>query len=225
MISSIGKLSHVRGIIFDLDGTLTKPIMDFKKLRSDLGITTPGVDILEVIKTWSHEKQVEGHKIIYDFEREASLRLEFQPGASALMDTLERLNIKKAIHSRNSIENIEYFQERFGYTFSPIVGREIEPKPSPAGSHHIAKHWQMQPSEILFVGDSQDDMRCSRAFGSLSILLLNSSNKHYTELSDIAIESLSELSEALEQSFKNKQISNSTSTENSNLSNSNISVN
>eukprot|EP01132_Coremiostelium_polycephalum_P011219 gene11219-13744_t len=191
--------------------------MNFANLKRDLGMK-PTDDVLLTIKTWSPEEQVRGHKIIYDFEYEARENLIVQEGCKSLMQWLERHGIKKAIHSRNSLENIEYFVRYVGHDFHHLVGREIEPvKPHPAGCHEIKGRFEMQgekilPTEIIFVGDSKDDMECSRNFGSISCLLKNQHNEKYSNLADFTINSLIELEQILDSNFSINDNNNKLST-------------
>ncbi|EGG15967.1 hypothetical protein DFA_09638 [Cavenderia fasciculata] len=195
-------MKTIKGIIFDLDGTLTLPVMDFGLLRRNLGLHTTTRDVLEAIKDWTPEQQVQGHKIIHDFEMDARNKLVIQPGASELMQLLETLNIKKAIHSRNNLANITYFQDQLGYKFDPLVGREIEPpKPNPAGCQHISKHWLIDAKDILFIGDSKDDLLTSKAFGSCSVLLVNEHNDKAKEMADLCVNSLEEFRQLIENGF------------------------
>eukprot|EP01133_Synstelium_polycarpum_P017419 gene17419-20784_t len=144
-------LKRIKGVIFDLDGTLTVPCMDFAALRQSLGIAPGAGDVLEVIKTWPADRQKEGHDIIHSFELDARNRTIVQPGVSKLLNMLESKNIHRAIHSRNTLVNVEHFSTTYGFSFSLMVGREVEPpKPHPSGCLHINKTWLLSPDEILF---------------------------------------------------------------------------
>ncbi|XP_020674164.1 haloacid dehalogenase-like hydrolase domain-containing protein At2g33255 [Dendrobium catenatum] len=81
----------LRGVVFDMDGTLTVPVIDFaamyRAVLGDEGYTaakfgSPGgsVDILHHIETWPPQEQQRAYEIIADFERQGLDRLQIMPG-------------------------------------------------------------------------------------------------------------------------------------------------
>lgn len=76
--------------MFDMDGTLTVPAIDFPAMyRAVLGEETylrikaenpSGIDILHQIESWSADKQREAYEIIAEFERQGLDRLQIMPG-------------------------------------------------------------------------------------------------------------------------------------------------
>lgn len=77
--------------MFDMDGTLTVPVIDFaamyRAVLGDEGYTaakfgSPGgsVDILHHIETWPPQEQQRAYEIIADFERQGLDRLQIMPG-------------------------------------------------------------------------------------------------------------------------------------------------
>ncbi|KAM9983740.1 hypothetical protein ACTFIY_000461 [Dictyostelium cf. discoideum] len=205
------KIKKVKAIIFDLDGTLLTGT-DFKLLRKELNLENfAKTDILEIINGYSIEEKEKANKIIYDFELRARNQIKLQDNVEELLEFLEINNIPKAIHSRNSLENIQHFvYQRLSkpYRFHHLVGREIEPpKPNPSGSIDILRVFNesfikqnqsiIKPDEILFVGDSIDDITTSNNFGSISMLLLNDHNKHHSQFADYSISNFTELIQIL----------------------------
>lgn len=84
--------SRLRGVVFDMDGTLTVPVIDFAAMyKSVLGEeeykamrakSPSGIDILQHIETWSPEKQQKAYEIIADIERQGLDQLQIMPGMS-----------------------------------------------------------------------------------------------------------------------------------------------
>lgn len=80
----------LRGVVFDMDGTLTVPVIDFAAMyKSVLGEdqytrvkaeNPTGIDILHHIENWSPDKQRQAYQIIADFERQGLDRLQIMPG-------------------------------------------------------------------------------------------------------------------------------------------------
>ncbi|KAM9961551.1 hypothetical protein ACTFIR_004405 [Dictyostelium discoideum] len=221
---NFNKIKKVKAIIFDLDGTLLTGT-DFKLLRKELNLEKfAKIDILEIINGYSIEEKEKANKIIYDFELRARNQIQLQDNVEELLEFLEINNIPKAIHSRNSLENIHHFvYHRLSkpYRFHHLVGREIEPpKPNPSGSLDILRVFNesfikqnqsiIKPDEILFVGDSIDDITTSKNFGSISMLLLNDHNKHHRQSADYSISNFTELIQILNLnlSFNNNNSNN-----------------
>ncbi|GFY92892.1 haloacid dehalogenase-like hydrolase (HAD) superfamily protein [Actinidia rufa] len=88
-LPSAGRKNRLRGVVFDMDGTLTVPVIDFQAMyRAVLGedeyisikASNPsGIDILHHIENWSPEKKQKAYEIIVDFERQGLDRLQIMP--------------------------------------------------------------------------------------------------------------------------------------------------
>mgnify|MGYP001101513592 CR=1 FL=1 len=62
----------------------------------------------------------------------------------------------------------------------------------------MANAWELKPSEILFVGDSQDDIGCGKAAGMKTVLFDPTTKKpHLHDLSDLVVTSLSQIIQLL----------------------------
>lgn len=83
--------ARLRGVVFDMDGTLTVPAIDFPAMyRAVLGDdeylrikaeSPSGIDILHQIENWSPDKQRKAYETIADFERQGLDRLQIMPGS------------------------------------------------------------------------------------------------------------------------------------------------
>lgn len=189
------RVDGIRGVIFDMDGTLTIPVLDFALMRRRLGI--PEGDILATIRAWPEERQKAAFDIIEELEQDGRDRLELQPGAQDLMRELENRNIPRAILTRNTDTTVRHLQTRLHTVFSVIVTRAFPTfKPDPAPALHICRTWNLDPAAVLLVGDYRDDLTCGRAAGNRTCLLLNHHNAPFAELADFTVASLHELAAA-----------------------------
>jgi phosphoserine phosphatase len=84
----------LRGVVFDMDGTLTVPAIDFQAVhREVLGGDAAyaaareagggSVDILHYIESWAPDLQRGAYDVIARFEREGLDRLQIMPGELA----------------------------------------------------------------------------------------------------------------------------------------------
>lgn len=78
---------RLRGVVFDMDGTLTVPVIDFPAMyRAVLGEETyasmreKSVDILHHIEAWGPQEQQRAYETIARFERDGIDRLQIMPG-------------------------------------------------------------------------------------------------------------------------------------------------
>ncbi|KAG5531076.1 hypothetical protein RHGRI_025887 [Rhododendron griersonianum] len=172
--ASVAPKSRLRGVVFDMDGTLTVPVIDFQAMyRAVLGEEEylalksrkpfTGIDILHHIENWSPDKQRRAYEIIADFEQQGLDRLQIMPGASKLCGFLDSRNIRRGLITRNVKAAVDLFHLRFGITFAPALSREFRPyKPDPAPLLHICSTWDVLPNEVMMIGDSlKDDIKAS----------------------------------------------------------------
>ena len=171
-----------RAVLFDFDGTLTKPgAIDFAALRQLLGCP-PKVPILEFIDSLgSAEARREAHLALDEFELAAARASAPNDGAEELVRRLARAGIACGILSRNSLGSIREALKRFSEIgvedFPVIITREDEgrPKPHPDGVHRAAELFGVAPGEMLVVGDYVFDIEAGKAAGAATAFLSNGS--------------------------------------------------
>jgi HAD superfamily hydrolase (TIGR01549 family) len=209
----------LRGVVFDMDGTLCEPqTYMFKEMRDILGINKT-TDILEYIETLPKSEQPGALESIRNIERKAMKTQTPQPGLMTLMAYLDTNAIPKAICTRNFDVPVQNLMEKFleGSRFHPIVTRDFHPpKPDPAGILHIAKDWGLtdeagegDASGLIMVGDSIDDMTAGRKAGAATVLLVNDVNRPLAEHAhtDLVINTLDELVAVLDDGFVGREVS------------------
>lgn len=167
----------VRGVVFDMDGTLTVPCIDFAEMRRRVGITEG--DILTVIDAWPADKRASAYAAIAEIEEQALQDMKIMPGADDLCSLLDAAGVPRALVTRNVSSSVDFFHKTLESThknlppFFPALSREWTPyKPDPAALHHIADHWGVSAEELVMIGDSaKDDIVAGNRAGAVSILL------------------------------------------------------
>ncbi|XP_051152840.1 haloacid dehalogenase-like hydrolase domain-containing protein At2g33255 [Andrographis paniculata] len=218
-VSSSSSKPCLRGVVFDMDGTLTVPVIDFQAMyRAVLGEreyariksdNPSGIDILHHIESWSPDEQARAYQIIADFEKQGSDRLQIMPGASKLYEFLESRKIRRGLITRNVKEAVDLFHQRSGMIFFPALSREFRPyKPDPAPLLHICSSWGVEPGEVVMIGDSlKDDVACGKRAGAFACLLdetgrYDSPEYQNVELKpDYKVTSLAQVQSLLESNF------------------------
>ncbi|MGD8268515.1 MAG: HAD family hydrolase, partial [Desulfobacterales bacterium] len=170
----------IKGVLFDFDGTLTRPgSIDFKAIREAIGC--PGDQaILEYIAALPEEGLRRQHQATLNtMEMAAAAQSRPQDGAEDLIGFLKAQHLPIGILTRNSLASIEKTLEKFEHTqrsdFDLIITRDdpIPPKPSPEGVLQAAGRFNIDPDEILMVGDFYFDIQAGQRAGALTVLLDN----------------------------------------------------
>lgn len=178
-------LTQCRHWVFDMDGTLTRPVHDFQFIRQQLQIPE-GADILGHLDSLPAEQSQAAHNWLLEHERELALASRAAPGAIDLVRFLHQRGDKLAILTRNDRELAGITLSAIGLKqcFAPqdILGRdEAAPKPAPDGMLKIAQNWQVCPSHLCMIGDFHFDLSSARSAGSRAILV-NQPNNLWPEL-------------------------------------------
>ena len=223
-ISKLFQLSHemldakserpiIKGVIFDMDGTLTIPCLDFKKLKQELKIPLTR-DILEYVSELPENQKLSAFKIIEDFETDGRKNLKLQPGIQELFKfLLQDTNLKVGLITRNDQTSVDHFLCKFkaehnslfddnSSPFSIMLTREFKPvKPDPASVFHICSEWNIKPENIIVVGDDVKDIDCGKNAGTFTILVNNTSNNSAKAKASFNIDSLPEIIHLLRNNF------------------------
>ena len=177
----------LRGVIFDMDGTLTVPNHDFKRMYERVGCVTS--DILTEIDTWEPARRERAEAIIHEMETEALVGMRVMPHASSLGAFLDERDVPRGLVTRNVSASVDHFhaehwgRPEFGHErsskqdnerrstsvsssgsflglkpFFPALARDFRPfKPAPDALLHICAAWGVPPSACAMVGDSAKD--------------------------------------------------------------------
>ena len=107
-------LIPVHGVVFDLDGTLTLPVLDFAKLRSDLQCPK-GIDILEFCNSKTGQEKETALQLVEKFEEEGRQNTKLQPGVFEVLKFLSESGLKRALITRNSQSSVDLFLDLMGH--------------------------------------------------------------------------------------------------------------
>ena len=177
----------LRGVVFDMDGTLTKPNLDFEEMcTSPLcapPVDTPHMseDILGAVAAMPPAERAAATAVIDEMEAEGRRTLAVMPGAVELVRWLHAHEVPTALVTRNTRATVAHLHDalwapRGLAPFAPAISRddELPAKPDPAALARIASAWgAAAPSgELLMVGDSPaNDVAFGKAAGAATALL------------------------------------------------------
>ena len=184
---------QIRGVIFDLDGTLVDSALDFAAMRRETGCPE-GEGLLEYLETLAGPDQARVQSIIHRHEWEGAERAYWMPGALELLQYLQARAIPSAILTRNSREVTRHTLTRLGAPDIPALCREdAAPKPDPEGLLRIARDWQLPARDLVYVGDFRFDIEAAKHAGMHSALYLQDKNRDYADEADLRFTHFDEL--------------------------------
>jgi len=190
-----GAEKHDRAVIFDLDGTLTRPYFDFDAIRREIGLPADGTPILESLAKMTDEQRARAEEILHRHEARAADCCELWEDALEVLSTLQRRRIPVGLLTRNSRRSTRRVMERHGISFDRTHTREDGPvKPSPDAILRMCRHWRIAPSQAWVVGDYVFDIRAGRAAGARTVLMVgDAALPEYAQEADHVIRRLREL--------------------------------
>ncbi len=179
-------------MIFDLDGTITRPFLDFDRIRAEMGLARDAGPILEALKSVPEPERLRCLELLRLREAEAVDKSCLNPGARDTLAALKTQGIPVAILTRNTQDNARRVLDKHHLTVDLVLGREQGPlKPDPRGVFTICRELKSELEKTLFVGDYLHDMLCAVAAGAIPVLLTSHSNADaFRRYATFVIESL-----------------------------------
>lgn len=189
-------LSHIKGWVFDLDGTLTLPVHDFAYIRRELSIPD-GEDILGFIHSQSPERTCTMLEQLDELELQFAALAQVAEGAEILLHTLHVNGCETGILTRNSKDVALRTLEAVGldqyFLDSVIIGRdETQPKPSPLGIKILLNQWGIETGAAVMVGDYHYDLLSGRN-AQVSTVHVDKSERSWPDVTDFRVRKLNEL--------------------------------
>lgn len=186
-----------KAAILDLDGTLIEFKLDYMPLRAELikflvekGLpsslfsTNDGLfktlDKLEVYLRGKGEA-CDKFREIYaaafaladPYELDAVRKASMLPGAKVALKSLRDMELRLGLFTTDGLKAVKYALSKFGLSqfFDVIVTREDVQKVKPHSSHLLTamKSLNVNPKEVVVVGDSTIDIMCAKNVGALAV--------------------------------------------------------
>ncbi len=163
---------RIRGVVFDMDGTLVHQAIDFDAIRREIGLPT-GTPLLEAMDRLPPPERAAAWAVLDRHEQTAAAAAEVLPGVREFLAWLDARQVRRAVLTRNSRSASAAVLARCGLSaFDPIVSRDDAPyKPQPQGLLQICNAWGLPPGEVLMLGDYLYDVQVGRRAGTRTALL------------------------------------------------------
>jgi HAD superfamily hydrolase (TIGR01549 family) len=163
----------LKGIVFDLDGTLIDSSLDYAHIRRELEIPNESF-ILEYLSELPNEIRQDQLLKLERIEVEAAQGARIIDGVRDVVTELRTRALKLGVLTRNCRIATRIALELAELEFDMVITREDAPaKPDPEGLYRILDEWRLKPSELLYVGDFRFDIECGKAAGVQTALFTN----------------------------------------------------
>ncbi|MGD2108715.1 MAG: HAD family hydrolase [Phycisphaerae bacterium] len=159
------------GIIFDFDGTLTKPYLDFDAIRAEIGVEGY---VLEAVARLEPDDRRRAEEILLRYEREAAENASLQDGAVEVVNACRSRGYPVGILTRNARASVDLVLRRYRLTVDAVRTREDGAiKPSPESLLSICEELHLDPHKSWMVGDHRMDIETGIAAGCRTVLLMH----------------------------------------------------
>jgi HAD superfamily hydrolase (TIGR01549 family) len=163
---------NAEAVIFDLDGTITQPHLDFGQIRREIGLSPEAGPILEAMERMTDTERRRAEEVLHRHEAEAAEASVLNDGARDLLAWLAGRGIPTAVLTRNSRESAERVLTKHGLRFDVVWTREDGAvKPSPEPVRAICRRLSAEPAATWVVGDYLFDVQSGRSANARTVLL------------------------------------------------------
>ncbi|MFH0981016.1 MAG: HAD family hydrolase [Planctomycetota bacterium] len=157
-------------VIFDLDGTLTVPCLDFDAIRAEIGL--PPGPILEALERLSNAARQRALQILDRHEREAAENSKLQEGAAQTVHRLRERGFGVGILTRNTRKWTEFVLAKHGVSVDALRCRDdgtVKPAAEPV--LRLCADLDADPSQTWVVGDHLFDLLAGAGAGAHTVLM------------------------------------------------------
>lgn len=157
-------LAGARGVVFDMDGTLVESAYDWPEIRRRLGVAM--ASIIDELNGLEEPHRSARWAELEAFESEATRTATLKPGAVELLALLAERGLRTALVTNNSDANAHQLLDRFGLELEVVITRDSGLwKPSGAPIAEAVRRLDLEPEDVLVVGDSRYDLDAAREAG------------------------------------------------------------
>ena len=180
-------------IIFDLDGTITEPYIDFDAIRFEIGIASG--TILEALQEMDAPARKRAEEIVLRHEWEAARNGAIYDDAAEVLSKCRDGGLRPALLTRNSRPVVDFILRRHSLGFDAIRTREDGAvKPSSVQVRSILDELRGDATHAWMVGDYLYDIVAGEGAGCHTVLMVGCGGvPEYGGRAEFVIRRLSEL--------------------------------
>jgi HAD superfamily hydrolase (TIGR01549 family) len=186
----------IKGIIFDLDGTIVDVPYDWDLIKSEL--QTGGKPILSYLEQLQEPEKTRKRRLLEEYELNATRKAVLKAGMKDFLAMLDLRGIPRALVTNNSQKNTDYLLDKFSLRFDVVISRESGMwKPSAAPIRAAAAALGVKPSRCCVIGDSPFDIRAAEEAGITNIYIINADLDRFPPGKAEIFETVAQLEEAV----------------------------
>ena len=172
---------RLRGVIFDLDGTVVENDYDWSGIRDELG--TGATSILHYLDSLEEPERTAKWTILETHEARQTEASVLREGVRELLALLRTRGAAAALVTNNSRKNTEFLLAKFGLAFDCVITRESGLwKPSGAPFLEVLRTFGLAPQACGVVGDTRFDVLAALDAGIERIFLLSDEPERFAGL-------------------------------------------
>ena len=153
----------LRAVLFDMDGTLTQPLIDWREVRRRLEVPE-GASIMDHIEAQDGGRRERSERLLKQIEFEAATAAVPNEGVGELIDRLRERGLKTGLVTNNHQRAMEHIVEKLGLRFDLLLSREDGvAKPAPDLLLLALDRLGLKPGDVVFIGDGRYDRAASTA--------------------------------------------------------------
>jgi HAD superfamily hydrolase (TIGR01549 family) len=151
-----------RALLLDMDGTITEPMLDFQRIKREMGIGNR--PILEALAAMTEADRAAAELVLARHEEDAAAQSCLNAGCDRLLEWIAEHGVMTALITRNTRSSVQTVLARHGLSFGTLIAREDAPfKPDPRPLRLACERLGIEPGDTWMVGDGQYDVEAGRA--------------------------------------------------------------
>ncbi|MRT92544.1 HAD family hydrolase [Ancylomarina sp. 16SWW S1-10-2] len=187
---------NIKGIVFDLDGTLADSAIDMaesmNQVLKEQNLPVHDIDTYKQFAGNGIHKLIEralpenlrtgdaftknANRMLAIYGENCINKTKLYPGIADLLDLLQERDIKIAVLSNKLDELtqkvIKVLLANWNVTFATGTSSTVNRKPNPQGALLAAEKMGFTPKDMMLVGDSEADMETAKNAGMLGVGVL-----------------------------------------------------
>jgi HAD superfamily hydrolase (TIGR01509 family) len=172
---------RLKGVIFDLDGTVVENDYDWTGIRDELG--TGATSILHYLDDLEEPARTAKWAILESHEARQTEASVLRRGVRELLAFLRGRGVAAALVTNNSGKNTEFLLSKFRLDFDCVITRESGLwKPSGAPFLEVLRAFGLEPGACGVVGDTRFDVLAALDAGIERIFLLSDEPERFVGL-------------------------------------------
>lgn len=181
-----------RALLFDMDGTLTRPMLDFPKIKAEMGIGNQ--PILEALAKMSDADRRVAETVLLRHEDHAAAESTLNPGCHELLEWIRSRQLPMALITRNSRRSVDVVLSRHQLSMDVLITRDDGVfKPDPTPLLLACDRLHVGPRDAWMIGDGVHDIEAGLAARIKTVWISHGRQRQFAAQPWLVVSDLREL--------------------------------